>query len=268
MRALLWLALLLVLGVSLCSAALRLANSPIGCTPAPACALETAAAQPTTPADAQPPAWQQTLRLTHRISASLAGVVFLFIVVFGFARWSASQRVAGLALLVLTLALALVGRITPAPSAAAVLGGVPPPSAPVVLTNLLGGHLLLAALAWLLVTPPSGPRAAWPGAGLSAAVLAVSASGVMVTIGTAAGWASAHAALGAAALLALAVLAWRWRGRATALAAATALVAAATAFSGLPTLQQALHWPAAVVHSVLAGLTLAAAAALWRGSRG
>lgn len=270
MRVLLWLALGLVLGVCVCSAALRLANSTIGCTPEPACRLAQPA--PATAGDAvlpaaaddAVPAWQQTLRLTHRISATLAGLVFVFIVLFGFAQWSAGERVAGISLLLLAALLALVGRVTPSPSPA------------VVLANLLGGHLLLAALAWLLARPaPRQPdmrghaALGWP---LAVAVLLLSASG---------GWAGApgaampawlpalHLALGLAVTVTLVAAAWRLRRLplVAPLAGASALAAVATGLSGLPPLQQAFGWPAAATHSVLAGLTLAGCTALWRLSR-
>ena len=110
MRVLLGLAFVLVLLVALCSATLRLAASGVGCTPWPTCYAQANAAAP---ADDAVPAWQHTLRLTHRVSATVAGLVFVFIVAFGFSRWSLSQRVAGASLWLLALALALVGRITP-----------------------------------------------------------------------------------------------------------------------------------------------------------
>jgi heme A synthase len=297
MRLLLWLALALVLLVVTCSAALRLAGSGVGCTPWPACRVQ--AATTAVPDDAVPE-WQHALRLTHRISATAAGVVFVFIVAFGFASWSSSQRVAGVLLLVLAAGLALVGRITPSQWPA------------VVLANLLGGHLLLGALAWLLSPAPrpvdatAPPR--WIGWPLCAGLLLLLASGGLVSArGADAACASGcdatdwrawweglsawrlwydnsawsvdaaaamrrgtvllHGTLGALAPLALALAAWRLRRRARAVAAASTLLASAVAVLGLQVVQQALQLPAAVAHSVLAGLTLAAGVALWRTQR-
>ncbi|HEX6020272.1 MAG TPA: hypothetical protein VFZ28_19420 [Burkholderiaceae bacterium] len=261
MRALLWLAFALVLVVCLCSAALRLSGAA-GCTPAPECLAPAggavAAAGP--PADAAP-GWQRALRLTHRITASLAGLVFLFIVAFGFARWSIGERVAGLSLLVLTLALALVGRITPSPSAA------------VALTNLLGGQLLLAALAWLLA-PRAAPGARWLGWPLFAAALLLAATGSLAGLYAVArtGWLTGHAVLGVAVAAVLAAAAWRLRrargaSGATLAATATAVAAAAAGVLGLVLLQPAAPWPAALAHSAGGGLVLAGCAALWRASR-
>jgi len=265
MRALLGLAVALVLLVVVCSAALRLAASGVGCTPWPGCYAQAQAAAPLP--DEAVPEWQHAVRLTHRISATAAGLLFVFIVAFGFGAWSLSQRVAGTALLVLAVALALIGRITPSPSAA------------VVLANLLGGHLLLAALAWLLTPAPrspatAAPSARWIGWPLCAGVLLLLASGGLVSALAAAaasghGVLLLHTSLGVLALLALALAAWQLRRRAPAatIAALSTLLAVAVAVLGLPPLQRALGLPAAAAHSVLAGLTLAGCVALWRSSR-
>jgi len=286
MRALLVLAFALVLLVAVCSAALRLAGSGIGCTPWPAC---YAPADASAPADDAVPPWQHTVRLTHRISATAAGLVFVFIVAFGFGGWSASQRVAGTSLLVLATVLAMVGRVTPSQLPA------------VVLTNLLGGHLLLAALAWLLTPAPVSVDTAAPVAGRGwpwfAGVPLVLISGGLVSVRGAAAacaggcavdttaWLQAltawspwrgsveasaalqqgllqmHALLGSLVVLALAFAAWRLRHRRTVapVVALTALVAVVTLVLGFP---RALS--AAAAHSVLGGLTLAGCAAWWR----
>lgn len=293
MRALLLLAFALVLLVVVCSATLRLAGSGIGCTPWPVCYAQASTAAP--PDDAIPE-WQRTLRLTHRISATMAGLVFVFIIAFGYGEWSASQRVAGVSLLLLAVVLALVGRITPSQLPA------------VVLANLIGGHLLLAALAWLLTPSPLSedpatlPASGWHGGSWFAGVLLVLVSGTLVSVRGAAAacadgcafdsvaWLHAlaawnpwragnaggqgapvqqgllqmHAVLGTLVALGLALTAWRMRHRrgVAPLAAATAL-AALTAFG----LGFALALPAAAAHSVLGGLTLAGCAALWRARR-
>ncbi|HEU5295067.1 MAG TPA: COX15/CtaA family protein [Burkholderiaceae bacterium] len=297
MRTLLALALALVLLVALCSATLRLSQSGVGCTPWPTCYAQASAEAPR---DAEIPAWQHTLRLTHRISATVAGLAFVFIVAFGFGGWSRSQRVAGASLWALAAALAFVGRITPSQLPA------------VVLANLLGGHLLLAALAWLLTpalqsvdTLPSAiaRELSWP---LWAFVLLVLVSGGLVSARTAvaacadgcgldlaswpdalaawqpwrgnAAWADGigtpmrqallqlHVVLGALAMSVLCWAAWRVRrctGAAT-VAALTALAAVSVALLGIGPLQQALGLGAATAHSVLGGFTLAGSAALWR----
>jgi len=296
MRALLGLAVALVLLVVVCSAALRLAASGVGCTPWPGCYAQAQAAAPLP--DEAVPEWQHAVRLTHRISATAAGLLFVFIVAFGFGAWSLSQRVAGTALLVLAVALALIGRVTPSELPA------------VVLANLLGGHLLLAALAWLLVPAPVPPGTAgpsgpvrWLGWPLFVAVLLALASGGLVSArgavtacsdgcgvaqwpaalaawhlwqpdgawpagGAAAlrgGLLSMHIAWGVLVIAALALAAWRLRRQAGAGAAALAAgLALAAAVLGLGAVQQTMPLPAAVAHSVLGGLTLAAAAMLWR----
>jgi len=149
----------------------------------------------------------------------------------------------------------------------------------VVLANLLGGHLLLAALAWLLTPAPrspatAAPSARWIGWPLCAGVLLLLASGGLVSALAAAaasghGVLLLHTSLGVLALLALALAAWQLRRRAPAatIAALSTLLAVAVAVLGLPPLQRALGLPAAAAHSVLAGLTLAGCVALWRSSR-
>jgi len=296
MRWPLGLAVALVLLVVVCSATLRLASNGVGCTPWPACYAQADTAAPL-PDDAVPD-WQRTLRLTHRISATVAGLVFVFIVAFGFGHWSASQRVAGVSLWVLALALALIGRITPSELPA------------VVLANLLGGHLLLAALAWLLVPSPALPGAAVQPASVrrlgwlpfTAVLLALASGGLVSARGAvtacidgcgAAQWPSAlaawnlwqpngawlagsgdavrrgllsmHATWGALVIAALGFAAWRRRQQAGFGAAALATgLALAAAVLGLGAVQQPMPLPAAAAHSVVAALTLAAAAMLWR----
>jgi len=139
MKPLLWLATVLVLVVCTASSALRLSQAGVGCSPWPACYMPHAAAPE--PQAASAPAWHEPVRVTHRISASVVGLMFVFAVLFGWARWNAGERAAGACLLLASLGLAWLGRYTPSPLPAVVLG------------NLLGGHALLAALAWLLSAP-------------------------------------------------------------------------------------------------------------------
>lgn len=146
MRRLLWLAAALVLVVCAASAALRLSQAGVGCGPWPACYMPHAATAQAP--EVHVPDWHEPVRLTHRISASVVGLMFVFAVLFGWARWNTGERVAGAGLLLASLALAWLGRYTPSPLPAVALG------------NLLGGHVVLALLAWLLATshPQSAPR--------------------------------------------------------------------------------------------------------------
>jgi len=75
---------------------------------------------------------------------------------------------------------------------------------------------------------------------------------------------SMHAAWGVLVVVALALAAWRLRRQAGAAALAAGLALAA-AILGLGAVQQPTPLPAAAAHSLVAGLTLAAAAMLWRG---
>jgi cytochrome c oxidase assembly protein subunit 15 len=133
-RAWLCLAAALVLAITTSSAMLRLSQAGVGCAPWPACYAERSA-QP----DSAPAAdWHAGARLVHRVSASAVGLLFLFIVLFGWSDWSAGDRAAGASLLAVSAGLAILGRYTPSPLPA------------VTLANLLGGFVLLAATAWLL----------------------------------------------------------------------------------------------------------------------
>ncbi len=142
------------------------------------------------------------------------------------------------------------------------------------LVNLLGGQLLLAALAWLLA-PRAAPGARWLGWPLFAAVLVLSATGILAGgLAVATGWLVGHAALGVVVAMILAAAAWRLRDArmpgatsAAVVAGATALGAAAAGVLGLTLLQPAGPWPAALVHSAAGALALAGCTALWRASR-
>lgn len=130
---LLQLAFVLALIVVGASATLRLAANGIGCSPWPACYGRAATADA---ANATP--LLRGLRLAHRVAASMFALVAPVLVVIGWRQWRTGPRIAGAALLVLTVVLAWVGRYTPSPLPA------------VTLTNLLGGFALLALLAFLL----------------------------------------------------------------------------------------------------------------------
>jgi cytochrome c oxidase assembly protein subunit 15 len=293
MKTLLWLSAALVLVVCTASAALRLSQAGVGCSPWPACYLQQAATPETQAASA--PAWHERVRLTHRISASVVGLMFVFAALFGWARWNAGERIAGAGLLLASLALAWLGRYTPSPLPA------------VALANLVGGHVLLAMLAWLLTTsgtetaPRSGAAVAF---GFVAVVAVQIALGGLVSARAAAaaciegcipgalsGWTLsafdlglANSGLGSpdvdsierravlvahegAALVVLGAAAFAgWRARHALrwkawLPLALTLVAAAL---GLKMARGPYPLGQAVVHSVTAALALAGATALWR----
>jgi heme a synthase len=336
MRFWLVVAAALVLAIATASAMLRLSLAGVGCTPWPACYAERSALQPWQPgsdAAAGPamsamqsavrvgesvttpePPWHAGVRLAHRISASAAGLVFLFVVLMGWSRWTAGERVAGLLLLAVSAGLALLGRYTPSTLPV------------VVLANLIGGHLLLAALAWLLAARaasrwPSyrsverrrpGGNAWLPVAALLVGLLLLQEGlGSLVSARAAAAacdrgcaladLSSAGAAafdvlrsnaelsardaaaaaptmdaparravlqahtLGSFAVLLVALwAAWRARYAAPAAAALLLLSLIAAATLGWAMRLQPMPLAAAVGHSVLAALALAAAAAVWR----
>lgn len=307
MRALLLVATGLILVVTVASAMLRLAQAGANCTPWPACYAQRAdhAVQMALP-EAEAPTWQRGVRLAHRITASLAGLGFLFAVMFGWRRWGTGERLAGVLLLAVTVGLALLGRYTPSPLPA------------VVQANLLGGHLLLAALVWLLV-PPRAARGGFGAGGarpdgllgplvvlLMALVLAQAGVGGLVSARSAAAACQAsdcsapvlgapqafdpwrpNAALASAepgsperqavlrvhtisgaltALLAL-LVSWRARRQAPVAAGMLGLLALAALALGWAMRLQPLPLPAPVAHSLMAALTLAAATAVWRRSR-
>jgi len=137
----------LVLLVTASSAFLRLRAAGLGCAEWPACYGPSAAR-----AASGPPA-VPLARMLHRVSAAAAGGVVLAIALVAFVNRKAlaAQCAIALALLGLTLVLALLGRVTPVAESP----GVP-------MTNLLGG-MLLASLLWWLALDRAGTKAALPG---------------------------------------------------------------------------------------------------------
>ncbi|MGC2520355.1 MAG: COX15/CtaA family protein [Burkholderiales bacterium] len=134
-RRLVTVALALVLVIVATSAFIRLSQSGLSCRDWPACygaQVETAAAA--LPEDS--PVF--IARVVHRIAASVAGILFLFIAVLGWDRWRGdSRRAAAVMPVLLAGLLAWLGKYTPSPLPAVTLG------------NLLGGMALLGLLAWL-----------------------------------------------------------------------------------------------------------------------
>ena len=142
---------LLVLLVTTSSAYLRLTSAGLGCVDWPACYGR--AASPDATSEAAPPA--SAARVLHRVSASAAGAAVLAIALIAFVNRRGLRHEFGvaLALLALTLGLALLGRATP---------GAQSPAVPV--GNLLGGMLMAGLLGWLALggvrsTPASVPSA-------------------------------------------------------------------------------------------------------------
>jgi heme a synthase len=293
MRTLLWLSAALVLVVCTASAALRLSQAGVGCSPWPACYMQQAAAPDTAVASAAD--WHDPVRLTHRISASVVGLMFVFAVLFGWTRWNTGERIAGAGLLLASVGLAWLGRYTPSPLPAVAIG------------NLLGGHVVLALLAWLLATSraETAPRfGTAAGFGFVALVAAQIALGVLVSARAAAaaciegclsgalsGWTLspfdpglansglgspaidsaerrsvqlAHQGVAVVVLAASAFIGWRarqslrWKAW---LPLALALVAVAL---GLKMARGPYPLGQAVAHSVTAALALAGATVLWR----
>lgn len=299
------LALVLVLAIAASSALLRLSQAGVGCAPWPACQVERAVASNTPSrveaARVDAPAWTSHVRALHRVSASLAGALFVVLVVLGWSRWRPADRRVGVLLLALAAGLALLGRWTPS-------------ALPLVaLANLLGGHALLGCAAWLFVATPHapGPTARGPRAAAFAVLLsfvaAQAALGAMVGVRAAAGacldgcaWPAwlppdprvldpllptalldaapasasrrwlllAHAALGFGLVAIAAAIAWtRRRGAprsAAWLSLAAALAAALAAVTGVAMSLRPLPLGAAAVHSLAAAATLALVAATWR----
>jgi len=221
-------ALLLTLVVTTMSAYLRLASAPAGC--AEPCNQDARAT-------AAPSAVVQAARSVHRVAASAIGVLMLAIAALAWRRGSASARRMAAAALLLTIALAALGRYSSSLSTGIVLG------------NLLGGMALVGVLARLCAharasAPTPAPARRW--AALACALMAAA-----VALGILPG---AHILHGLAGLLVVIVIvaqrgrAGRGYGRALAMLAALQL-----AFG--PALAAA-HYPVAlgVAHNAVTAL--------------
>jgi cytochrome c oxidase assembly protein subunit 15 len=145
-RTLVWLSAALVLVVNGASAYVRLAQQGVGCEPWPQCYGQTAPEDAgAVPAEDSPYFY---VRVTHRLAASAAGVLFLAITFLGWNAWRrAAPRIATVKLLVLAAFLAWLGRYTPSLVPAVTIG------------NVVAGTATFAILAWL---------AAWRAPGASA----------------------------------------------------------------------------------------------------
>ncbi len=111
----------------------RLAVDGIGCEPWPVCYGKELTAQA-----AHDSAAVQAARVVHRIAASSFALVAVAAVVLGWRRWGGPARAAAVVLLVVTAALALVGRDTPSTLPA------------ITLANVLGGLALAGCVAFLI----------------------------------------------------------------------------------------------------------------------
>lgn len=128
MGALAGAALLLTLVVTTTSAYLRLAQAPAAC--AEPCVHDARA-------PAAPGTVVRAARSVHRVAASAIGGLMLAIAALAWRRGSASVRKMAAAALLLTIALAALGRYSSSLATGIVLG------------NLLGGMALVGVLAWL-----------------------------------------------------------------------------------------------------------------------
>lgn len=157
-RALLWAALALAFVVLAASSSLRLAANGLSCTPWPACYGQPATAEAQAHA-----ASTSALRATHRVAATVFGLLALAIPLAGWRRFARGERAATLLLLAVTVGLAWLGRHTPSPLPA------------VTVANVLGGLTLIGLLAWLLA--PAAGRARIAVIGAFALVLAAQTAG-------------------------------------------------------------------------------------------
>ncbi|MCG6876443.1 MAG: COX15/CtaA family protein [Betaproteobacteria bacterium] len=140
-RAMVWVSAVLVLVVNGASAYVRLAQQGVGCEPWPQCYGRTAPQDAGAVPAADSPHFY--VRATHRLAASLAGVLFLAITFLGWNAWrSAAPRVAAIKLLVLAAFLAWLGRYTPSLVPAVTIG------------NVVAGMATFGVLAWLAAWRP------------------------------------------------------------------------------------------------------------------
>ncbi len=89
-------------------------------------------------------------RALHRASATLVGVLVLFVAVLGWSALPAAGRGVAAVAVIVTAFLAWLGRYTPHDLPLVTLG------------NLLGGLVLTAALAWIAAALPAGRKAGPP----------------------------------------------------------------------------------------------------------
>src|SRR5690606_18376974 len=172
-RVLALVACLLTVCITASSAFIRHWQNGVGCEGWPACyrAAQPPAQVPSSPAAADgqgaldaavatiarvpagdAPAPVRAARALHRVTATLAGVLVLLVVAFGWSTMGANERIAAAVALVDTVFLSWLGRYTPHDLPLVTLG------------NLIGGLLLAVALAWIAAARRGRKRAAPPGA--------------------------------------------------------------------------------------------------------
>lgn len=178
---LVFVSIILVLIVVILSAWLRLSGSGLGCAEWPSCyaliKIETGGAETLAAAHLVPP-WAT---MTHRLVASVLGVLVLGITVAAWRRrrHPGQSVLIPLAVLGLTVFLSVLGYKTPSP----LLPWV-------TLSNLLGGMAMLAMLWWLGQRAVSTPTEITPGHGLRPwALIGIFVVFFQIALG---GWVSAN----------------------------------------------------------------------------
>jgi heme a synthase len=161
--------LALLMAITVTSAYIRLAQTGLSCSGAPACY-----AQQATREAANDEAGVTAARLVHRIAASAVGAVIFAMLFVGWNAAAPGERAAMIALVVLAGLLAMLGRYTPSSMPAVVLG------------NLLGGMTMLALAGWLWFALRRLPRnrsarslRPWAWAALALVALQIAAGGMI-----------------------------------------------------------------------------------------
>ena len=181
MNGLAKISLLLVIVLVSLSAYLRLAHSGIGCDDWPACygqiGESPSISQPVNSENAyrqmvedanQPMAWATPL---HRLVASVLGLLILFLVFLSLRN--KRQRLVSLALLALTVFLAVLGMKS---------GSLHSPA--VVMGNLAGGFTMLGLLGWMVFNPESAAIESGQSRGIrTLAILAISVLCLQIFLG-------------------------------------------------------------------------------------
>ncbi|MBC5785647.1 COX15/CtaA family protein [Ramlibacter sp. USB13] len=267
-RRLAWACAVLVLAITSLSAFIRLSRAGLGCEPWPHCQAQRAALGGEALAASDPPAVVGA-RVAHRVAASAALLLLVGLLFLAFARQPVlrTQGRLVLALLVVAVLLAGLGRVAGASRAP-----------PVVLGNLLGGFAMVALAARLVQAGGAGPRGvaslrAWTLAVLALVFVQAGLGGLVAAAPTAAscqgsGLCMVHRVGGmlvVAAVLALAIGAWR--RRAHAMGATLAVLVLVQAGLGIWQLAGAVPLALGLAHNAGAAL-LAAGVGLLLPGRG
>jgi cytochrome c oxidase assembly protein subunit 15 len=264
LRKLAWACAVLVLAITSLSAFMRLSRAGLGCEPWPQCYAERAAMTPEALEPLDGPA-VTTARVLHRVAASTALLLIIFMLVKAFAQQPVLQPQGRLVLglLALALFLAVLGRMGGASRAPAVGLG-----------NLVAG-LAMFALSVRLVQSSVAPGAGvaslrgWTLGALGLLLLQIALGGLVSVLQLSARcgdtglcqWHRATALVLLALLVPLGIAAWRRGARGP----GAALAVLALAQAGLGLLQ--LGWPGlplalGLAHNLIAALLLAVLLAL------